>query len=289
MLEGNWHVGRAWTGHALEDECPCPQEPCGLVAQDKIVDECPQHAVHAGKTLRQSHSPDNCPGPAAPKTRVQRGLRKVGPAPAPDPRDVTIHNLSSFIEVGGLAEIVRPSGRDSHPWFVMPSAASSDSPDEKARIAQLLREQAQCYDGGTFAREAYVLAADFIDALARVESATDSSGCRAPHCWHEYGTPCAKCPAASLDPPDDGVCGVILDYDGQFRERLECSLTPGHAGPHAAWTNHVVTDDPLSDRHAEWMMTAPAPSPDTPKLRAAMDGQTRPLPRDTPTTEDTNG
>lgn len=41
-------------------------------------------------------------------------------------------------------------------------------------------------------------------ALASARGETDESSaatpeCRAPHCWHEYGTPCGTCPAASPD------------------------------------------------------------------------------------------
>lgn len=58
------HIGRSWPncGHRLEDECPCPQEPCGLVALSRVDPECPQHALTAFQTMRQSHFADECPG-----------------------------------------------------------------------------------------------------------------------------------------------------------------------------------------------------------------------------------
>jgi len=46
----------------LEDECPCPVEPCGLIDHDKIDPECPQHAMTAAKTFRASHPAEDCPG-----------------------------------------------------------------------------------------------------------------------------------------------------------------------------------------------------------------------------------
>jgi hypothetical protein len=55
------HVGRAWVGHAIEDACPCPQEPCGLVDYMKADPSCPHHAMAAAKTIRQAHSADKCP------------------------------------------------------------------------------------------------------------------------------------------------------------------------------------------------------------------------------------
>jgi hypothetical protein len=67
------HVGRHWpgsykqgqrgtrAGQTIEDECPCPTEPCGLVARDKIDPECPQHGLTREKTIRSSHRSAECP------------------------------------------------------------------------------------------------------------------------------------------------------------------------------------------------------------------------------------
>lgn len=54
------HVGRSWSGHSMEDECPCPQEVCGLVQMNKADANCPQHALGTAKTMRQIHSPEKC-------------------------------------------------------------------------------------------------------------------------------------------------------------------------------------------------------------------------------------
>lgn len=56
------HIGRSWTGSRLEDECPCPQEPCGLISFSKVVEDCPQHSIGRFKTMRQIHKPELCPG-----------------------------------------------------------------------------------------------------------------------------------------------------------------------------------------------------------------------------------
>lgn len=63
------HIGRHWPSiyrlpgaTTIEDECPCPVEPCGHVAHDKIDPDCPQHALDAMKTMRSRHSPEECPG-----------------------------------------------------------------------------------------------------------------------------------------------------------------------------------------------------------------------------------
>lgn len=61
------HWGRAWTGHAIEDNCPCPKAPCGLVLgmwPGRGYPECEQHNPRKPwemKTMRQSHHEENCP------------------------------------------------------------------------------------------------------------------------------------------------------------------------------------------------------------------------------------
>lgn len=63
------HIGRHWPvsyshgkGETIEDQCPCPTEPCGHIAHDKIDPDCPQHAMSAAKTMRSNHLAKDCPG-----------------------------------------------------------------------------------------------------------------------------------------------------------------------------------------------------------------------------------
>lgn len=56
----DFHMGRSWSGHHMEDECPCPQEPCGLIARDKVVETCPQHYFGRSKTMRSIHRVEDC-------------------------------------------------------------------------------------------------------------------------------------------------------------------------------------------------------------------------------------
>lgn len=58
-----WHAGRSWSGTRLEDACPCPKEPCGLVDIARTVPECLEHPLNRVKTFRQGHYPQHCPGP----------------------------------------------------------------------------------------------------------------------------------------------------------------------------------------------------------------------------------
>lgn len=56
-----WHYGRAGSGTEIEDGCPCPKAPCGLVVGLQVFGgPCTQHTVV--KTIRQSHPADACPG-----------------------------------------------------------------------------------------------------------------------------------------------------------------------------------------------------------------------------------
>jgi hypothetical protein len=60
--ETTWHIGRSWAeARHCEDNCPCPQELCGLVDRAKVLDSCNQHPSRAVKTIRQSHEAKDCP------------------------------------------------------------------------------------------------------------------------------------------------------------------------------------------------------------------------------------
>jgi hypothetical protein len=63
-----YHIGRSWAGQRfIEDECPCPKAPCGLVDESATDPTCPEHPPERCKTMRQRHSPEQCPGPPADK------------------------------------------------------------------------------------------------------------------------------------------------------------------------------------------------------------------------------
>lgn len=55
------HFGRSFTGHLLEDSCPCPKAPCGLVGGDTEAVYCDQHSIMATRTIRQMHDEFDCP------------------------------------------------------------------------------------------------------------------------------------------------------------------------------------------------------------------------------------
>lgn len=55
------HIGRSWSAHTLEDGCPCPKAACGLVVGATVDAACPQHALTAGKAIRQTHAAEQCP------------------------------------------------------------------------------------------------------------------------------------------------------------------------------------------------------------------------------------
>lgn len=56
----DWHYGRSFgDSRFLEEKCPCPKAPCGLVIQGQTDPECEHHKPM--KTIRQAHAPDKCP------------------------------------------------------------------------------------------------------------------------------------------------------------------------------------------------------------------------------------
>lgn len=59
-----FHIGRSWSGHPLEDACPCPKAPCGLVDMDQTEEACLEHPAERGKSIRQSHPASECPAAA---------------------------------------------------------------------------------------------------------------------------------------------------------------------------------------------------------------------------------
>ena len=66
MITG-YHSGRCWPpSTAIEDECPCPQEACGLVDPQRAHPDCEQHYFLdnplKARSMRQGHPADQCPG-----------------------------------------------------------------------------------------------------------------------------------------------------------------------------------------------------------------------------------
>lgn len=68
------HIGRHWHGHDIENACPCPKAPCGLVVEGTAVPECTQHPAARSQTIRQSHLATACPAAEQPVTGRQSKL-----------------------------------------------------------------------------------------------------------------------------------------------------------------------------------------------------------------------
>lgn len=79
----SFHIGRSWSGHFLEDTCPCPKAPCGLVNVDQADPACPEHPAERSKSIRQSHPASECPGRAVVLAHQHR-IRAVSTASAHD-------------------------------------------------------------------------------------------------------------------------------------------------------------------------------------------------------------
>ncbi|WP_221763139.1 hypothetical protein [Streptomyces sp. WAC 04229] len=76
------HIGRSFPGMGtdIEDACPCPKAPCGLVVLDEVTEACDQHHWSAAKTMRQGHPADQCPAAGLPAITDQTA--DVTPPPA---------------------------------------------------------------------------------------------------------------------------------------------------------------------------------------------------------------
>lgn len=77
-----YHIGRSWSGHEIEDECPCVQEPCGLVRRSDVNDACLHHPTERVQTVRQAHPAELCPD--AETAREAPGRRLYDAATADD-------------------------------------------------------------------------------------------------------------------------------------------------------------------------------------------------------------
>lgn len=63
QVDTDHHIGRSFKPGSIEQECPCPVLPCGLVSQQAANEvDCPQHALGSAKTIRSAHDADKCPG-----------------------------------------------------------------------------------------------------------------------------------------------------------------------------------------------------------------------------------
>lgn len=68
----SWHLSRNWAGPDDLPDCDCPRAACGYAIPTKT---CPQHSPAAGKTIRNSHPPEECPGePDARKALLESRL-----------------------------------------------------------------------------------------------------------------------------------------------------------------------------------------------------------------------
>lgn len=57
------HIGRRFIGTEIENDCPCPQAPCGLVSERQADPACTDHHPNHAPTIRQGHADSACPGP----------------------------------------------------------------------------------------------------------------------------------------------------------------------------------------------------------------------------------
>jgi hypothetical protein len=122
----NLHVGRAWISHAIEDACPCPKAPCGLVDQQNTNPDCQHHPVGRGKTIRQGHSAAECP---AEEGEHDGEMPRISP-----PADPT--RFRRLVDPQALAgQPTPPAGEDVHQACAEAyTAAEPYNPDDPPQV-----------------------------------------------------------------------------------------------------------------------------------------------------------
>lgn len=87
------HVGRSFTDHRLEDECPCPKAACGLVVLGDVSPECRAgHRIEDARTIRQTHPGDRCP---------------AEPGYLDPHEDITLDSLARGQDLGGAGIVLQ--------------------------------------------------------------------------------------------------------------------------------------------------------------------------------------
>lgn len=73
MTPADLHIGRSWHGTPLEDECPCPKAPCGLVVMGTADPTCTEHPPERAKSMRRIHAADTCPAHTTAASAAETG------------------------------------------------------------------------------------------------------------------------------------------------------------------------------------------------------------------------
>lgn len=74
VLPMQFHYGLSKHGNDIEQKCPCPLMPCGLVLDSDVEPACPHHghAQWAVAVIRQMHPHQHCP--AVPAASISAGV-----------------------------------------------------------------------------------------------------------------------------------------------------------------------------------------------------------------------
>ncbi|MGW1998409.1 hypothetical protein [Embleya sp. NPDC001921] len=170
-----FHRGRSWVGHHVEDACPCPQEPCGLVAGDRIDPTCTEHPAAALKSIRQGHEAPDCPGPdlraAVAMLRTEQPADTIRRAADLMRTRATAATRGPWLSMDGGDRLVHDPGHDLDPpeYVVdepMSNAANAEhiagmDPLVAVAVAGLLEQLARVVDEhGFYGTPAAVLALD---------------------------------------------------------------------------------------------------------------------------------
>ncbi|MCF0086656.1 MULTISPECIES: hypothetical protein [unclassified Streptomyces] len=182
------HLGRSFRGMSpdIETACPCPKAACGLVIREQVTKKCREHHVSAAKTIRQTHTADQCPGAPQPEdpaavalapleaaVRAERRAQQTGDRTALRDRIAdALRKESSRVDDIALANAVL--------------AVLSEPTDQAAVRAAALQEAADrlwALADRTTERGAGVLwVADWLRRLADEQPTTPTTEPTGPHC-----------------------------------------------------------------------------------------------------------
>ena len=136
------HVGRTWSGTRIEDTCPCPKEPCGLVNLDRTHPDCTEHPPRRAKSMRQIHDADRCPAATRPDQHLPRSIEVGHPS-----LDLPAAVLYRHARID--TEVERSHRCRCGEWAGVTSAAHASHVAQQLAIAGLLRipaENGMCGD-----------------------------------------------------------------------------------------------------------------------------------------------
>ncbi|MFF7147534.1 hypothetical protein ACFZAO_05605 [Streptomyces griseoaurantiacus] len=226
------HIGRSFPGLTpdIETACPCPKAPCGLVIREQVTEKCRQHHWSAAKTMRQSHTADQCPGAPQPEDPAAVALAPLEAAVRADR-----HALRERIDEEQRAdreETARDHARGDHTHcgitceVELPTehlrnfVIAKGYPGTKGALDELLRRAAASAAPSNIEAGDRAALRDRIAAALLTTRRADYAdlGVKANHRQHNFDVRCALC-TYDVDSLADAVLAVLSEPTDQAAVR----------------------------------------------------------------------